>query len=107
MFRRKISPSIEIRQFELHDADIIFAVADRNREYLRQWLPWVDLTHSAAEIREFITRTLAQYHANQGPNTGIWVDGEFVGSVGCHHIDWANRACSIGYWVDGGQQGKG
>ena len=107
MFQRKVGAAIELRQFETRDADTVFAVADRNRQYLRQWLPWVDHTHSAQEVREFILRSLAQYHSNQGPNAGIWMGGELVGSIGCHQIDWANRACSIGYWVDGGRQGQG
>jgi ribosomal-protein-serine acetyltransferase len=107
MFQRKVDDSIEIRQFEPRDADAVFAVADRNRLYLREWLPWVDLTQSPQDVREFILRSLAQYHSNQGPNAGIWIAGEFAGSVGCHHIDWVNRACSIGYWIDGARQGQG
>jgi len=107
MFQRKVDDSIEIRQFEPRDAEIVFAVAHRNRAYLRQWLPWVDLTHSPKDVREFILRSLAQYHSNQGPNAGIWIDGEFAGSVGCHHIDWVNRACSIGYWVEEARQRQG
>jgi ribosomal-protein-serine acetyltransferase len=35
------------------------------------------------------------------------MDGEFAGSVGCHAIDWANRACSIGYWIESRRQGQG
>jgi ribosomal-protein-serine acetyltransferase len=107
MFVRKVAPNIEMRQFEVRDAEVVFTVADRNREYLRQWLPWVDQTYSAAQVKDFIIRTLAQYHANQGPNTGIWVGGQLAGSVGCHHIDWANRSCSLGYWLDSACQGQG
>jgi ribosomal-protein-serine acetyltransferase len=33
--------------------------------------------------------------------------GEFAGGIGCHAIDWANRNCSIGYWVDAAHQGNG
>jgi ribosomal-protein-serine acetyltransferase len=107
MFQRRVTDSIELRQFELRHADAVFAVADRNRQYLREWLPWVDQTRSPNEIREFILRAMAQYNSNQGPNAGIWVDGEFTGAIGCHHIDWTNRACSIGYWVDAAHQGQG
>ena len=107
MFARKVSDSIEVRQFEPLHAEAVFAAADRNRQYLREWLPWVDQTRSPNDIREFILRALAQYHSNQGPNAGIWVDGEFAGSIGCHHIDWINRGCHIGYWIDAARQGQG
>ena len=107
MFRLTVSPGIELRQVEEHDAEALYAICDRNREYLREWLPWMDHTHSVEDTRHFITSALAQYHANRGPNAAIWMDGAIAGAVGCHPIDWANRNCSIGYWVDGGQQGKG
>ena len=107
MFRRTVAPGIEMRQFEMRDAGAIFALVERNREYLRPWLPWVDHTRSAEDVREFISRVQMQLESGQGPNAGIWVDGALAGNVGCHPIDWPNRNCSIGYWVDASHQGKG
>lgn len=107
MFRLAVAPGIEMRQYGPQDAEPIYALVDRNREHLRQWLPWVDHTHSAADVHDFIGRVRAQLDANQGPNTGIWADGVMVGNVGCHPIDWSNRNCSIGYWLDAGCQGRG
>jgi ribosomal-protein-serine acetyltransferase len=107
MFRRTVAPGIEMRQFELRDAETIFAVVERNREHLRKWLPWVEGTHSPEDVRPFILRAQAQFEAGQGPNAGVWVDGVLAGNVGCHAIHWANRNCSLGYWIDAAQQGKG
>jgi ribosomal-protein-serine acetyltransferase len=107
MFHRTVAPGIEMRQFEPRDAETVFAVVERNREHLRQWLPWVDHSHSPEDIRQFILRVQAQFEADQGPNAGIWVEGVFAGNVGCHPISWANRNCSLGYWIDAAQQGKG
>ena len=107
MFRRIVAPGIEIKLFEANEAKALFSLVERNRERLRNWLPWVDHTHSSEDIRLFILRVLDQYHSNLGPQTGIWVDGVLSGTVGCHPIDWSNRNCSIGYWVDAGQEGKG
>jgi ribosomal-protein-serine acetyltransferase len=107
MFQRAVTPDIEIRQFQDPDADTIFAAVERNREYLRQWLPWVDRTRSPEDIRPFISRSAAQFDAGQGPNAGIWIAGSLAGGIGVHPIDWANRNCSIGYWIEAAQQGKG
>ncbi len=107
MFHRIVGPGIEIRQFELSDAEPLYDTVDRNRAYLREWMPWTDLTHSADDIRNFIERTIAQRDAGQGPQAGIWLDGKLCGSIGCHPIDWANQNCSIGYWIDSAHQGKG
>ncbi|MGA2269803.1 MAG: GNAT family protein [Bryobacteraceae bacterium] len=107
MFRRAVAPGIEMKQFEPGDAEMVFTVVDRNRAHLRQWLPWVDRTHSPEDIRQFIFRVQAQLEAGQGPNAGVWVNGVFAGNVGCHPINWPNRNCSLGYWIDAAQQGKG
>ncbi len=106
-FHRVVAPGIEIRQFQPQDAELLFAAVNRQREYLRRWLPWVDETQSAEDIRQFIARAQSQLEADEGPQTGIWVDGVLSGSVGCHPIDWMHRNCSIGYWVDASLQGKG
>ena len=91
----------------MRDAEPAFAAVEHNREHLRQWLPWVDYTRTSADIRDFISRVQVQFDANQGPQVGIWVNGAFSGSLGCHAIDWANRSSSIGYWIDAAQQGRG
>jgi ribosomal-protein-serine acetyltransferase len=107
MFRRTVAPGIELRLFELHDAEPVFATVERNRAHLREWLPWVDLTYSPAEVRDFITKIRAQFENNQGPQCGLWIDGKLAGGFGCHPIDRVNRTCSIGYWIEKAHTGKG
>ena len=41
------------------------------------------------------------------PGHGGAAFGAIIGAIGCHPIDWANRHCSIGYWIDAGDQRKG
>jgi ribosomal-protein-serine acetyltransferase len=107
MLRRAVDAGLEMRQFDLPDADPVFALVERNRAYLREWLPWVDQTHTAGDVGEFIRGSMAQHEAGLGPNCGIWLEGELAGSIGCHTIDWANRKVSLGYWVDAARQGSG
>ena len=44
---------------------------------------------------------------NRSPSSGIWMDGELAGCIGCHVVDYENRNCSIGYWLDAARQGQG
>ena len=60
MFSRKVAPGIEIRMFEVNEAEEIFGVVERNRAYLREWLPWVDFTTSPEDLRRFIVRVRAR-----------------------------------------------
>lgn len=107
MFVRKVAPGIEVRLFEVKEAEAVFAAVERNRQYLREWLPWVDVTESPEDLRQFIFKVREQFAAGRGPQCGIWVDGEMAGALGCHPIDWPNRNCSIGYWIDQRHQGRG
>jgi len=105
--QRQVVPGLEIRSFTRSDAEGLYTVVDRNRECLREWLPWVDQTHAAADIAGFIERVGSQDQAGQGPQAAIWLDNALAGSIGCHPIDWKNRSTSIGYWLDSAHQGKG
>src|SRR5436309_536427 len=107
MFTRQIAHGIEVRLLEMQDAEELFAMVERNRPYLREWLPWVDSTRSAEDVRGFIHRVHLQYEASQGPQAAIVMDGRIVGGIGCHPIDWSNKNCSIGYWIAAEQQGRG
>lgn len=107
LFHLPVAPGIELRQMEMRDAARLFELTEENRPYLRQWLPWVDNAHSPEDTRHFISQTIAQYEANRAPNAVICIAGAIAGSVGCHPIDWANRSCSLGYWLDGARQGSG
>jgi len=107
MFRRTVAPGIEMKLLETSEAKTLYNLADRNRDRLRLWLPWVDQTRSPEDVRMFILRVVEQYHSNLGPQNGIWVNGTLCGTLGCHPIDWSNRNCSIGYWIDSAHEGKG
>jgi ribosomal-protein-serine acetyltransferase len=107
IFRRTVAPGIELKLLETSEAKALFAVAERNRARLREWLPWVDQTRTPEDVRMFILRVMDQYQANLGPQAGVWVNGVLSGTVGCHPIDWSNRNCSLGYWLDSAHEGKG
>ena len=106
-FRLAVPPEIELRLWKPCDAESCFAAVERNRASLREWLPWVDLTHSPAEVRDFITKVRLQFENHQGPQCGIWIDSALAGCLGCHPIDHANRTCSIGYWIEKARAGQG
>src|SRR5258708_4371718 len=103
----RIDDDSELRIYEEEHAEAVFAVVDRNREYQREWLPWVDSTVSVEDMREFIRRGLVQQANNDGFQAGIWYQGRFAGGIGFHYIDRLDRKTEIGYWLDASLQGKG
>lgn len=80
-------------------AKSIFELIAKNRDYLRNWLPWVDGVNSAEDISQFLERVGEQYRAGNGPNYAIFYKTELAGIIGFHPVDWPNRNAEIGYWI--------
>jgi ribosomal-protein-serine acetyltransferase len=96
-----------IRFFEESDAAELFAVIDRNRDHLARWLPWVQPAYDVSAALAFIRAAQRQLERNDGFQSAIVCDGAIVGAVGFHHVDWQNRATSIGYWLAADHVGRG
>jgi ribosomal-protein-serine acetyltransferase len=107
MFHLDVAPGIEMRLFRPTDSPVVLATVERNRDWLRKWLPWVDSTQTETDVLDFITRVMDQHRDGKGPQCGIWVEGTFRGGFGCHPIDWHHRSCSIGYWIEQEFAGRG
>jgi ribosomal-protein-serine acetyltransferase len=107
MFRLTIQECVYLTLMEERHAEVIFAAVERDRAYLREWLPWVDMSTGVDDILKFIRRSLEQFANNEGLSAGIWCEGEFAGTVGTHKIDWLNRKVEIGYWLASKFQGRG
>jgi ribosomal-protein-serine acetyltransferase len=107
VFSLKIDGEIELRLLEENHIEVLFALVDRNRRHLRQWLPWLDRETSLEDTRQFITSALDQFALNGGLVAGIWFRGRITGVISYNSLDWANRIAHIGYWVAANFQGRG
>jgi ribosomal-protein-serine acetyltransferase len=107
MVKIEIEDGLFLKSLELREAEDLLLLVDANRPYLREWLPWLDMTRSIDEMILFIESTLRQLSLNQGFQSAIWHQGQIVGIIGYHHLEWANRSSCIGYWLDERNQGKG
>jgi ribosomal-protein-serine acetyltransferase len=103
----KIDEEISLKLVELKDAERVFNVTDNSREYLREWLPWLDMTTSVEDTRNFIKSCLKSYSENKTMTTFILYKGEIVGTAGYNKIDWSNKIAYIGYWLGKDYQGHG
>ncbi len=61
MFTRKLTDSIEIRFSIPQFAEELFALTDRNRAFLKQWLPWLDAIQTVDDTRSFLTTQVDQF----------------------------------------------
>jgi ribosomal-protein-serine acetyltransferase len=106
-FSLKLDEGLELRLLEERHAEAVFAVVDRNRAYLRQWLPWLDVSLSPDDTRNFIKESLGEFANGEGLLAGIWEREQVIGAISYDAIDRANRSLRIGYWLSSDHQGKG
>jgi len=72
MFLARLRPDLDLRLLEERHAAPVFALVDRDREYLREWLPWVDSTLRQEDTLSFIRASLEQFASNSGFAAGVW-----------------------------------
>lgn len=106
-FHIALNKDLEIRLLDEKDAAEMFALIERNRAGLRQWLPWVDTTLTIEDSKQFIIRATDQFYSDTGFHCAIIYRGRMAGVVGCVKLDPVNRSCEIGYWLGEEYQGKG
>jgi ribosomal-protein-serine acetyltransferase len=103
----KIDDTLFLRQLGESDAGPLSAVIDRNRAYLKQWLPWLNTSNGPDDTLAFIRTTLDQFANSDGFAAGIYSNDTIIGTIGFHRVDWLNRSVEIGYWLSEEHQGKG
>lgn len=98
--------SLGVRPLETEDAAELHRLVEVNRTHLARWMPW-----AAGQDRDGTERFLAEAEAQHARDDGfqarIAPEGEIVGVVGFHSVDWINRNTSLGYWLAAEAQGAG
>ena len=85
----------------------LFKTIDRQRNYLKRWLIWVDDNQSVEDSKKFLKMARVFNLGGQRFNTIIFYKGKIAGSVGFVKLDKPNRKGEIGYWLSEDLQGKG
>ena len=100
-----VDKDILLKVVEPKDAEIIFNTIDNEREYLKEWLPFVEETHDISYTKTFIEHTIA---ADSSDLTfTISYKNQFVGIIGLKDTDMGNRKTEVGYWLSEKFQRKG
>ncbi|UOQ46886.1 GNAT family N-acetyltransferase [Gracilibacillus caseinilyticus] len=107
MFYHKIDEELSLKLIELKDAEKVFALTESSRDYLREWLPWLDFTTKLEDTKAFIRNSLKGYAEGESLTTFIVYQNEIVGTASYNNLDRSNKIAYIGYWLGEDYQGKG
>lgn len=107
MFSFQVDDELKIELIQQQHKEELFRLIDTNREHLRKWLLWVDKRQTAEDFNTIIPQWISKFANNDGFDAGIRYNERLVGMIGLHHIDWKNKATSIGYFLSEEAQGNG
>ena len=107
MFSRNITDAVRISLSIPQFAEDLFQLTDRNRIFLRQWLPWLDRTRSAEDTRSFLRQQLQRFSNGEALTVTIFYKEAMAGVAGFNSIDQINGIGYVGYWLGEEFNGKG
>lgn len=103
----KINDHLSLHLARLELAEGIFGVVDAQRDYLRQWLPWVDKTKYVEDTRQFLRESMEHNSRGSRLTTILLHGNEVAGSLGVVQFHKDFKKCEMGYWLRQDRQGSG
>ena len=103
----KIQNDLHLELLSLNHADELFTLVNKNRTYLREYLPWLDSNQSIKDTKIFIEYFLKDYKRLGSLQLTIIFNNKLVGIVALTDINKTNFKAIIGYWLDKEHTSKG
>ncbi len=107
MFPCQLTRSLRIDFFIQEDAPALYQLIEKNRAYLKEFLPWLDYCNSFENSCEFISKITAENKEKKALTLCIRKDNQIVGVISFHPFDTNANSAGIGYWIDREHQGQG
>ncbi|KEO83263.1 GNAT family N-acetyltransferase [Tumebacillus flagellatus] len=107
MIHSSMSQGADVRLLEERDVMELYALIDRNRDHLREWLAIGESVKSWMDVMRLVQLSRQQMSANQGGQYVILSEGKLAGMISYHFMGWENRSTTIGYWLGRECTGRG
>ncbi len=99
---------IVLRKHQVESATSMFAAIDHDRERLRRFLPFVDMSKAETDTLDYLRMSQEKWESREQFSFSMFLkDGAYIGNIGVHDISWDHRRCEVGYWIIGEHEGKG
>ena len=101
-----VDEDLKLKQLSLDQAAQLYELVNRDRDYLRKWLPWPDRTRSVSDSEDFIALMLERRRNGEEYGYGIALNGKLIGHTSLMHLN-DGKDPEIGYWLASETAGKG
>ncbi|OHX20389.1 GNAT family N-acetyltransferase [Chromobacterium sphagni] len=89
------------------DAPALYALIERYRATLAQWMSGIVKPQSVADAEAFLQLQAHGNHEGRSAHRLIEADGELAGICSLHGINQAHRYARLGYWLADSHVGRG
>jgi len=103
----KADNDIALHKVRIKSAEEIFECINASRDFLREWLPWVDQTKTAKDTEKYLKSVVNARGALKELVFEIRYREKIAGMIGMKDIDLMNNKAEIGYWLGIDAIGKG
>jgi len=105
----KIDEDVSLRLFTVDDAEEFFNLIISSKDYLREWLGWLDYVEKVEDTVQTIKSRLHGLIETGGypKSVAIIYRGKIAGTIGFNEINKASKIGIIGYWLGETFQGNG
>ncbi|MDP4239354.1 MAG: GNAT family protein [Bacteroidota bacterium] len=100
-----VDENTRLKEIDLDDVEVIFKTIDKERAYLEEWLPFVELTREISFTRSFVENYLNSDRTDL--TCAIYFQQQFAGIIGLKDTDLDNKKTEIGYWLSESFQHRG
>jgi ribosomal-protein-serine acetyltransferase len=102
----QVNEETQLRLFEERHVEDYFALIERNKAYLHEWIAVPAYEGSVETLKAYVKQRLLQFVEGSGYHLGIWYQDALVGILD-YRLSWRGRNVELGYWLDAAMQGKG
>lgn len=102
-----IDEHMKLIQLLPEQADRLFELTDKNREYLGEFLSWPPYVKTVDDSRKHIEETIQKRTEGVSYTYGVEVDGVIVGDTSIRNLNEVEKTPEIGYWMAPDYAGRG
>lgn len=107
MYYRIIDENIKVCLSVPVFAERLFNLTNKNRQHLKEWLPWLDTIKKPEHTKTFIDLQLQRFSRQEAIHQSIFYKSEIAGVLGFNKIDHINGIGHLGYWLGNDFIGNG
>lgn len=89
---RRVKPTVK-------NAVALFSTIDENREFLGEWLDWVDGTKRLEDSLKYLFETEKETEGRKKVEYAIYIDEEYAGHISFFNVSMKNKSAEMGYWL--------